>query len=111
MKVTRSGGNVYEDLGYSGEEAANLKVRSSLMIAITKIIRERGLTQGEAAELFGVPQPRISELVGGKIRLFSIDKLVAMLAHAEIEVDLVVTSRATRRRTPTKPQTISQAGA
>jgi len=108
MKVTRSGGNVYEDIGYSGEEAANLKVRSSLMIAITKVIRKRGLTQVEAAELFGVPQPRISELVRGKIRLFSIDKLVSMLAHAGIEVDLVVTSGGTRNGLRTKSQTISR---
>jgi predicted XRE-type DNA-binding protein len=106
--VTRSGGKVYEDLGYSGEEAANLKVRSSLMIAITKIIRERGLTQAEAAELFGAPQPRISELVRGKIRLFSIDKLVAMLAPAEIEVDIVVTSRATRQVGRPKSRAISR---
>ncbi len=106
MKITRSSGNVYEDLGYSGEESANLKLRSSLMIAITRIIRSRGLTQNEAAELFSVPQPRISELMRGKIRLFSIDKLVSMLAHAGINVDLVVDTdtpprrpRATRRVT------------
>jgi predicted XRE-type DNA-binding protein len=90
MKMTKSSGNVYEDLGYDGEEAANLRLRSSLMIAITRIIRHRGLTQHEAAEVFGVPQPRISELVRGKIRLFSIDKLVSMLSHAGIDVDLVV---------------------
>lgn len=90
--MIESTGNVYQDLGYSGEQAANLKLRSSLMIAITKIIRNQGLTQQDAAVLFGVPQPRISELVRGKINLFSIDKLVAMLAHAGIEVDLVVAS-------------------
>ena len=90
MNVIKSSGNVYKDLGYQGEEAANLKLRSSLMIAVAKIIRSRGLTQNEAADLFGVPQPRISELVCGKIHLFSIDKLVSMLAHARIGVDLVV---------------------
>ena len=89
-KVTRSSGNVFKDLGFSDEEAEHLKIRSTLMIQLRKVIEERGLTQGEAAKLFGVTQPRVSDLVRGKIDLFSIDMLVDMLAHAGVRVKLVV---------------------
>lgn len=90
MEITPSSGNVFMDLGFSVEEAENLKIRSSLMISIRKLIESRGLKQTEAAELFGVTQPRISDLVRGKMELFSIDGLVNMLAHAGLRVELTV---------------------
>lgn len=70
---------LFEDLGFSLEEAANLKVRSVLMAALRTWLEGEGITQGEAAERFGVTQPRVSDLVRGKIELFSIDTLVNML--------------------------------
>jgi predicted XRE-type DNA-binding protein len=90
MEITPSSGNVYLDLGFSPEEAENLKIRSALMISIRKLIEGRNLKQSEAAELFGVTQPRISDLVRGKVELFSIDGLVNMLAHAGLRVQLTV---------------------
>ena len=90
-KVTRGSGNVFEDLGFSAEEAENLKVRSALMTSIRRIIEKDRLTQEEAAELFGVSQPRVSDLVRGKIELFSIDGLVNMLAAAGHQVKVSVT--------------------
>lgn len=86
--VTPKGGNVFEDLGFTAEEAENLKLRSRLMAAIKQIIRARGLKQIEAAELFGTTQPRISDVVSGKIDEFTIDSLVNMLAHAGVPVEL-----------------------
>ena len=69
-KLTKkSSGNVFEDLGFPPEEAENLRIRSSLMIEISKLIEARGLTQTAAAKLFGVSQPRVSDLVRGKIEL------------------------------------------
>jgi predicted XRE-type DNA-binding protein len=88
IKVTRSSGNVFRDLGFSAEEAECLKLRSHLMAHLRKLIRSRGLTQAEAAARFGVSQPRISDLVRGKIDLFSIDTLVDMLAHAGVQVKI-----------------------
>jgi predicted XRE-type DNA-binding protein len=85
-----SSGNLFRDLGFAPEEAEHLRVRSTLMAAVRRYIDERGLTQAEAAEILGVTQPRISNLVRGKIDLFSIDTLVAMLARAGIHVDIVV---------------------
>ncbi len=85
-QVTPSSGNVFSDLGFDEEEAAHLEVRSSLMFTIHKMIQDQGLTQANAAQLLGVSQPRISNLVRGRIDLFSIDSLVDMLARAGIKV-------------------------
>ena len=60
------------------------------MIRLSKVIEARGLTQAQAAELFGVTQPRISDLVRGKIDRFSIDTLIAMLGHAGVRVQIVL---------------------
>jgi len=86
--VVRSSGNVFEDLGFSREEAEHLRIRSLLMATIVKVIKVRGLTQAAAAKLFGVSQPRVSDVVRGKIDLFSIDTLVDMLAKAEVHVEI-----------------------
>jgi predicted XRE-type DNA-binding protein len=89
-KITPSSGNVFADLGFGAEEAEHLRVRSTLMAEVRKLIEERKLTQGEAAQLMGVTQPRISDLVRGKIDLFSIDALVGMLARAGVHVEVVL---------------------
>jgi predicted XRE-type DNA-binding protein len=90
VKIRRSSGNVFRDLGFSTEEAANLKIRSDLMIRLSKVIETRGLTQAQAAKLFGVTQPRISDLVRGKIDRFSVDTLIAMLGHAGVKVQVIL---------------------
>lgn len=97
IKMTRSSGNVFKDLGFSAEEAEHLKIRSTMMARLRELISSRGLTQAEAAALFGVTQPRVSDLVRGKIDLFSIDTLVDMLSHSGIKVRLTFTE-ATRKR-------------
>jgi predicted XRE-type DNA-binding protein len=93
VRVRHSTGNVFRDLGFSKEEAENLKIRTDLMIRLSKLIETRRLTQAQAAQLFRVTQPRISDLVRGKIDRFSIDTLVAMLGHAGIGVQIVVGRR------------------
>ena len=90
IKVRRSTGNVFRDLGFSKQEAENLKIRTDLMIRLSKLIETRQLTQAQAASLFEVTQPRISDLVRGKIDRFSIDTLIAMLCHAGVPVQIVV---------------------
>jgi predicted XRE-type DNA-binding protein len=89
-KIRRSSGNVFRDLGFPNDEAENLKIRTDLMIRLSKLIEVRGLTQGQAARLLGVTQPRVSDLVRGKIDRFSIDTLVAMLGHAGVRVQVVI---------------------
>jgi predicted XRE-type DNA-binding protein len=85
-KIRRSSGNVFTDLGFPAEEAEHLRIRADLMIALSRVIQDRGLTQIKAAELFGVSQPRVSDLVRGKVDRFSIDTLVEMLGHAGVRV-------------------------
>ena len=90
IKIRPSSGNVFRDLGFSREESENLKIRSNLMMRLSRLIEARKLTQAQAATLFGVTQPRVSDLVRGKIDRFSIDTLVAMLGHAGVRVQIVV---------------------
>ena len=89
--IEESSGNVFADLGFEPEEALNLRVRSDLMIEISKLIQDRGLTQTAAAGLLQVTQPRISDLVRGKIDRFSVDSLIEMLGHAGVDVTFTVT--------------------
>ena len=92
VKITPSSGNVFTDLGFDEDEADHLRLRSTLMLEVRKLIEERKLTQAAAAKLFGVTQPRISNLVRGRIDLFSIDTLVGMLARAGIHVEVIFSS-------------------
>ena len=80
--VTPADANIFADLGFSPEEAENLKVRAKLMSELRGSIAD--VTQVEAARFLGVTQPRVSDLKRGKIGLFTIDALVNMLAHAGI---------------------------
>ena len=94
MKASKGSENVFEDLGFSAEEAANLKVRADLMLDLRKYIEQRGWTQAEAAAFFAESQPRISNLMTGEIGRFSIDKLVKMLAQAGMEIEVLVKPKA-----------------
>jgi len=95
IKIHHGSGNVFTDVGFDPATAEYLRIRAELMITIEKEIVARGLTQTKAASLFGVSQPRVSDLARGKIDRFSIDTLVAMLGHAGISVQF--TTRRKRR--------------
>ena len=72
-KVTHGSDNVFEDVGFEAEEAANLRIRADLLLDLREYIRAHGWTQAEAAAFFGETQPRISNLLKGEISRFSID--------------------------------------
>jgi predicted XRE-type DNA-binding protein len=90
MKITPSSGNVFRDLGFSAEEAEHLKVRAELMLHVQNLVRGRRLRQAHAAKLLGVTQPRVSDLLRGRIDLFSTDTLIDMLTRLGGHVKLVV---------------------
>lgn len=93
IRIYRSSGNVFEDLGFPRPEAERLLIRSDLMNQVADLIKKRRLTQARAAKLTGVTQPRISDLVRGRIELFSIDTLIDMLARLGVSVSIVTKPR------------------
>ncbi|HLD68348.1 MAG TPA: XRE family transcriptional regulator [Pseudomonas sp.] len=86
--------SVWDAIEDTPAQAENMKVRSALMIALKERIEAEGLSQANAAKLFGVTQPRISDLLRGKITLFSIDTLINMLATAGLHVELHIAQAA-----------------
>lgn len=78
--------SVWDAIESTPELAENMKLRARLMTVLQEYIARNGLSQSDAARIWGIPQPRVSELVNGKIGLFSIDKLVSMLALANIHI-------------------------
>ena len=93
VKITPSTGNVFRDLGLGREQAEHLLVRADLMIQIQKLIASRRLKQKTAAKLLRVTQPRVSDLLRGRIDLFSTDALIDMLARLGARVRLTVKVR------------------
>ena len=81
LRITRSSGNVFADLGFPPEEAAVLSMRAELMARLRTIIAERGWTQQEAARHLEIGQSRVSDLVRGKWEKFSLDMLVTLAAR------------------------------
>lgn len=90
-------GNVFRDLGFSTEESEHLLVRADLLIQVQKAIASEGLKQAEAAKVLQVTQPRVSDLLRGRIDLFSTDTLIDMLARLGVGVRLVVRPRRPKR--------------
>jgi predicted XRE-type DNA-binding protein len=80
--------SVWEAIEDTPAEAENMKLRSELMLALKNHIAHAEMSQQEAAQLFGVTQPRISDLMRGKINLFGLDALVNMAAAAGLHVEL-----------------------
>jgi len=90
MTAVKSCGNVFADLGFDAQEAANLKLRSQLMIEVEKDLMEKKLTQQAAAKVLGISQPRVSDLKRGKVEKFTIDMLVNFLTKLGHNVSVQV---------------------
>jgi predicted XRE-type DNA-binding protein len=94
--VTESSGNVFADLGFANPEQELLKARLVLQIADT--IKERGLTQVEAAMILGVRQPHVSNLMRGLSRSFSVERLMRLLNILDHDINIEVESPPVKRR-------------
>ena len=90
LRVTASTGNVFRDLGFSTSESAHLVVRSDLMIQVQKFIAAGRLTQAQVAKVLRVTQPRVSDLLRGRVDLFSTDALLDMLARLGVRIRFVL---------------------
>lgn len=82
--------SVWDAIEDTPVEAENMKLRSSLMMALKDHLERNGYTQAQAAKLLGVTQPRVSDLMRGKINLFSLDALVNMANAAGMHVEIKV---------------------
>ena len=105
LKIIKGSANVFEDLGFDIQESQNLLLRSQTMIALVQWFNACGLTQAAAAKVLGVTQPRLNQLLKGKIEIFSLDALVNMATSAGMRVGLSirpVTSVRVRSAAPTK---------
>lgn len=105
MNMTKSSGNVFEDLGFEKEEATNLLIRAELIIQIGELINKRGLKQSDAAKLLGVKQPDISAIMKRKVEKFTIDRLVNFLSCLNQEV--IVKTKPRRGKSNQKQNTVS----
>jgi predicted XRE-type DNA-binding protein len=82
--------SVWDAIENTAAEAENMKLRARLMMALEQHIKRRGWSQAEAAKRFGVTQPRISDLMRGKIALFGLDTLVNMAVAAGLHVEMTI---------------------
>jgi len=93
VRIRQSSGNVFRDLGFGRDEADSLLLRGKLMIELERIVRSKRLTQRAAAKVMGVSQPRVNDLLRGRIERFSLDALVDLLSRMGREVRLTVAAR------------------
>ena len=85
---TKSSGNVFTDLGFAPDEAAILKMRADLMADLRRLIEAKKLTQAQAAQMLGVSQSRVSDLVRGKWEKFSLEMLITLATRAGMRISL-----------------------
>jgi predicted XRE-type DNA-binding protein len=83
--------SVWDALEGSPTEAANLKLRSEMMIALQQAVGSWGVTQAEAARRLRVTQPRLNDLLRGRIGKFSLDALVSLAARAGLGLHIEIT--------------------
>lgn len=95
MRVaTKGSGNVFRDLGFPNAEV--LQAKADLVHQISAIIANRGLTQIDAANILGIGQPKVSELLHGRIDGFSMDRLIRFLGKLDHHVKITVRPKTKR---------------
>ena len=82
--------SVWDAIEDTPEEAENMRLRSILMMALKNHLTGTGMSQAQAAKLLGVTQPRVSDIMRGKIKLFGLDALVNMATAAGLQIELRV---------------------
>ena len=108
MKITTYP-SVWDAITDTPQETASMKARSKLMMALSDTISQRQLRQKDAAELFGVTQPRISDLLRGKIHLFSLAMLMDMASTAGMSPEVSVTQPRAKPVTARRKRPVSAA--
>lgn len=86
--------SVWDAIEETEEAAANMRLRSELMIAVRSAVEEWHLTQAQAAHRLGVTQPRLNDLLRGRVARFSLDALVALAERAGLAVRMEIARQA-----------------
>jgi predicted XRE-type DNA-binding protein len=94
MKKSKTFSNVWDALETNPEESATMTMRSDVMIAISDEVRSWNTTQARAARRLGITQPRLNDLLRGKINKFSLDTLLSLATRAGLKVKIDVRSAA-----------------
>jgi predicted XRE-type DNA-binding protein len=94
LTKTRTFANVWDALEDSREDAATMTMRSNVMIAIKDQVRSWNTTQAQAARRLGITQPRLNDLLHGKINKFSLDTLMTLATRAGLKIKIDVRSAA-----------------
>lgn len=93
--VETGSGNVFADLGYADAKERHLKVE--LAVLVNRLLRQRGLTQAQAAKRLGILQPHVSDLVRYRLNRFSVERLMQFLSRLGRDVEIRIRERSTRR--------------
>jgi len=97
-KIIPSCGNVYEDLGLP--DAGEMLVKAQLALSIDRIIKNRGLSQTKAAQIIGLSQPKLSEMLKGKFRGISEAKMLECITRLGRDVQIIINRNARPENTP-----------
>jgi predicted XRE-type DNA-binding protein len=98
IEIEAGTGNVFADLGYADAKERTLKVQ--LALEVNNAIKQRQLTQTQAAELLGIVQPHVSDLVRYRLNRFSVERLMQFLTQLGKDVEIRITKRSTHRSRP-----------
>lgn len=88
IEIQESSGNVFEDLGF--EDAPNMMVRATLAMSIREFVSSNKLSQQEAARIMRTTQPRLNDVLRGRLSKVTTDRLIVMLHHANLKVTITV---------------------
>ena len=97
-KIIKGSGNVFKDLGVADPQRTLL--RAKVMSYITGMIKARGLNQTEAAKLLQLSQSKVSNLMNGKLSVFSLEHLLRLLNALDQDVEISIRPRSKRNRSP-----------
>ncbi len=89
-------GSVYVHLGYKNHR--EMETKAILVMEISNAVKKRKLTQTESAEILGISQPKLSGLLGGRFRGYSVERLIHFLTELGKDVDIVVRSKPRNRK-------------
>lgn len=88
IRLEKSSGNIFEDLGLA--ESGDRLAKADLAAKIAQIINKRHLSQAQAAELLGISQPKVSAILNGRLRGFSLEKLLHLMMALDRDIEIIV---------------------